>query len=82
MNIMIPDNWKEWTATEFLGEGSYGQVYKAENADGQVCAIKVIEIPKTKEEEDSIRREYGDEETVKSFCRCGQSSTPGLRILL
>lgn len=67
MDNVIPDNWKDWTATEFIGEGSYGQVYKAENASGQVCAIKIIEIPKTKEEEDSIRREYGDEETVKSF---------------
>lgn len=67
MDVRLPDNWIDWKVTDFLGEGSYGEVYKAENAAGEVCAIKVIEIPKTKEEADSIRREYGDEETVSSF---------------
>ena len=67
MNLELPEKWKEWKLTESLGEGSYGEVYRAENALGESCAIKVIEIPKTKEEAESVRREYGDEETVKSF---------------
>lgn len=67
MEFVMPEKWREWTATEFLGAGSYGEVYKAENKDGQICAIKVIEIPRSKEEADSLKREYGDEETVKSF---------------
>ena len=67
MDINLPENWKDWTVTEFIGEGSYGEVYRAENVSKEVCAIKVIEIPKTKEEEESIRHEYGDEETVKTF---------------
>ena len=67
MDFVMPDKWQDWTAVEFVGEGSYGEVYKATNESGDVCAIKVIEIPKTKEEADSIRREYGNEETVKSF---------------
>ena len=67
MNFAMPEKWREWTATEFLGAGSYGEVYKAVTEDGRVCAVKIIEIPKTREEADSLRREYGDEETVKSF---------------
>ena len=67
MDIKLPENWKDWNITEFIGEGSYGSVYRAENASKEVCAIKIIEIPKTKEEEESIRYEYGDEETVRSF---------------
>ena len=66
-NFEMPEKWREWTATEFLGAGSYGEVYKAVTEDGRVCAIKVIEIPRTLEEADSLRREYGDVETVKSF---------------
>ena len=65
--FVMPEIWQEWTATEFLGAGSYGEVYKAVAEDGRVCAVKIIEIPKTREEADSLRREYGDEETVKSF---------------
>ncbi len=67
MNLELPEKWKDWNLTEFLGEGSYGEVYRAESTVGEVCAIKVIEIPKTKEEAEQVRREYGDEETVKSF---------------
>ena len=67
MDIKLPEQWKDWIVTDFVGEGSYGEVYKAENASKEICAIKVIEIPKTKEEAESIRHEYGDEETVKSF---------------
>ena len=65
--FVMPEKWREWTATEFLGAGSYGEVYKAVTEDSRVCAVKVIEIPKTREEADSLRREYGDEESVKSF---------------
>ncbi len=67
MEFVMPEKWREWTATDFLGAGSYGEVYKTVTEDGQVCAIKVIEIPRSREEADSLKREYGDEETVKSF---------------
>ena len=67
MDFRMPEEWGAWTATELLGEGSYGSVYKAENAAGEVCAIKLISIPKTKEEGNSILREYGDVESARTF---------------
>ena len=67
MDFQMPEQWREWTATDFLGEGSYGRVYKAENAEGEVCAIKLISIPKTEEEANSMLREYGDEESARTF---------------
>ena len=40
--------WPEWRATDKVGEGSYGKVYRCvrnEYGIESVCAIKVISIP-------------------------------------
>ena len=52
-DIILPKNWEKWTLTELLGEGAYGEVYKAEcTLDDTVLysAIKVIRIPSNNDE--------------------------------
>ena len=46
-DIILPDEWEGWELKEEIGSGSFGTVYKAVNqGTGQLCAIKIIEIPK------------------------------------
>lgn len=45
-NIDISKIWPDWTITEHIGHGGYGNVYKAISADiGAVSAVKVISVP-------------------------------------
>jgi len=59
-----------WTLTRLLGEGSYGRVYEAEREDfGRVykAAVKIITIPQTQGEVDSIMADSMDEESVTAY---------------
>ncbi len=52
--------WPEWRATDKVGEGSYGKVYRCvrnEYGIESVCAIKVISIPQSDGSADNIRFE-------------------------
>ena len=49
--------WPEWKAVEKLGEGSFGKVYRCEREEygiKSVCAIKVISIPQSQAEIESM----------------------------
>ena len=62
--------WQEWKITEKIGEGSYGQVYKAErNEQGHsfYSAIKVIPIPATRSEFSSVRNELSSEMSARAY---------------
>ena len=68
--IKLPDEWKDWELTDEIGSGSFGTVYRAVNqVSGQVCAIKIIEIPKDgliprdiiKEIEEKLKGEASDQ---------------------
>ena len=51
--------WPEWEITEKIGEGSFGEVYKAVRQDlagTSYAAIKAISIPKDKEEIEELKR--------------------------
>ena len=59
MEQNIKSVWDEWELGELLGEGSYGQVYKAVKKDHNVemfSAIKIITIPKSPSELKSLRQ--------------------------
>lgn len=52
--------WPEWRATDKVGEGSYGKVYRCvrnEYGIESVCAIKVISIPQNDDSVEDMRFE-------------------------
>lgn len=68
VNKKINTVWKDWQATELIGAGTFGEVYRAVCTDAPDCvaAIKIITIPKNEEEicllrsdEALFRRESG-----------------------
>ena len=62
--------WPEWTVQEQIGEGSFGRVYRAAHVEQGVsafAAIKVISIPQTKSEIDSLRSEGIDENGTRTY---------------
>ena len=66
----LGSKWNEWTINEFIGEGSFGKVYKIvrhEFGHTYESALKVIRIPQSKAEEKAIRNDIIDEESVTSY---------------
>ena len=62
--------WPEWKIVEKIGEGSFGQVYKAcrtEQGTTFYSAIKVITIPSNQGELSSVRSESPNEQSVKEY---------------
>ena len=61
-----------WTLVKLIGEGSFGQVFEAEREDfGRVykAAIKIITIPQSQSEIQSIRADGLDDESVTAYLR-------------
>ncbi len=64
--------WPEWKIISKIGEGSFGRVYKAQRTEkgrSFYSAIKIITIPASKGELDSVRSESGDEEICPRLFR-------------
>ena len=62
--------WPEWKLISKIGEGSFGRVYKAQRTEkgrSFYSAIKIITIPASKGELDSVRSESGDEKSVRGY---------------
>ena len=62
--------WPEWKITEKIGEGSFGKVYKAQRTErgrSFYSAIKIITIPGSKSELNSVRSETGDEGAAREY---------------
>ena len=62
--------WPEWKIIEKIGEGSFGRVYKAERTEqGRpfYSAIKIITIPGTPDELNSIREEISGDDSVREY---------------
>ena len=67
-NIRIP--WRGWEIKEKLGEGGYGEVYKIErtqHGDEDCEALKIIRIPKNRQEYDSLIYSEGSEDKAKKL---------------
>ena len=61
-----------WHVTKFLGEGSYGKVYEIEREEFGVksqSALKVISIPKNRNEIRELMSEGMDEESASTYFR-------------
>ena len=70
--MQVGDTWKEWTVEQFIGEGSFGKVYKIIREEfGQTyeSALKVIRVPQNRSEVDSMRSEGMSEASVTDYYR-------------
>lgn len=64
--------WPEWELIEKIGEGSFGKVYKAKRTERDrsfYSAIKIISIPASKGELDSVRSEMNNEQSTREYFR-------------
>lgn len=64
--------WPEWKLVEKIGEGSFGKVYKAKRTERSrsfYSAIKIISIPGSKGELDSVRSEMNNEQSTREYFR-------------
>ena len=64
--------WPEWELIEKIGEGSCGKVYKAKRTErgrSFYSAIKIISIPASKGELDSVRSEMNNEQSTREYFR-------------
>ena len=71
---VIQKVWPEWTVTEKIGEGSFGQVFKAEKESFKIkqeSAIKVVRIPESEAQLDRARTSLGvyDDEGLREYFR-------------
>ena len=72
MELEILKIWPDWQAVRLLGEGSFGKVYEiVRNNFGieEHCALKVITIPSTQAELQSMRNEGLDEASTAEYFR-------------
>ena len=64
--------WPEWELIVKIGEGSFGKVYKAKRTErgrSFYSAIKIISIPASKGELDSVRSEMNNEQSTREYFR-------------
>lgn len=62
--------WPEWKIIEKIGEGSFGKVYKAQRIVNDkifYSAIKIITIPSSQSELNSIRSENRDDQSAREY---------------
>ena len=68
----LPDNWKDWRLTGLIGQGAYGEVYRAERSAGDknvTSAIKIVDIPSEEAEAEQLRRELPSGESIRRYYR-------------
>ncbi|MBR3200954.1 MAG: PASTA domain-containing protein [Mogibacterium sp.] len=68
----IGDKWRDWTIDSLLGEGAFGSVYKVVRKEfGRTyeSALKVIRIPQSKSELNSVISEGMEEHSVTEYFR-------------
>ena len=66
----VGSNWNGWRVEEFIGEGSFGKVYRIVREEFGVTydsALKVIRIPQSQSELTSVMNESMDEESVTAY---------------
>lgn len=62
--------WPEWKIIEKIGEGSFGKVYKAKRSEqgkNFYSAIKVITIPSSQSELNSVQSESINDQSVREY---------------
>lgn len=70
MELGILKIWPDWKATKLLGEGSFGKVYEIMRNNFGIeehCALKVITIPSSPAELQSMRNEGMDDVSATAY---------------
>lgn len=68
--MTIGDKWNGWTVDSFIGEGSFGRVYRivrTEFGHTYESALKVIRIPQTDAEISAVRNEGMSDESLRMY---------------
>ena len=69
---ILKNIWPEWHIVKRLGQGSYGVVYEAVRKEYNVeshAAIKVISVPQSAAELDSLRADGFTDEQSRTYLR-------------
>lgn len=72
MELEVLKIWPDWEATRLIGEGSFGKVYEiVRNNFGieEHCALKVLSIPPSDAELESMRSEGMSDEDITTYYR-------------
>ncbi len=70
MECGVEKVWPEWKTVRKLGEGSFGKVYEISRQQFDIeerCAVKVIAVPNTQAELESMRNEGMTEADITAF---------------
>ncbi len=70
MELEVLKIWPDWKAVRLIGEGSFGKVYEIVRNNFSIeehCALKVISIPSSVAELESMRSEGMDDEAIKTY---------------
>lgn len=67
MEYKLPEVWFQCVNKEVIGTGAYGTVYKVEDPDHNISAVKVLNIPSTDEEAQTIKNEMKDPKLVREY---------------
>lgn len=62
MGLPFPD----WHVVEEIGSGTFGSVFRIENRQGEVCALKVIPVPYSESAVYDAMQSYGDVELARN----------------
>ena len=70
MELEVLNIWPDWKAVRLIGEGSFGKVYEITRNNFSIeehCALKVISIPSSDAELESMRNEGMDDESITTY---------------
>ncbi len=67
MEYKLPEVWFQCVKKEVIGTGAYGTVYRIEDPDHNISAVKVLNIPSNDEEAQTIKYEMKDPKLVREY---------------
>lgn len=70
MDLEVLKIWPDWQAVRLIGEGSFGKVYEIVRNNFSIeehCALKVISIPTSQAELESMRSEGMNDDEIKTY---------------
>ena len=66
--IELPEAWSDWKLTEWIGTGSFGDVYLTVRGN-EKSAVKVIRIPSDEAERSALLTETKNEDSARQYLK-------------